>query len=68
MVEPKKEPVQRIVATILAIVMFLILAISLMKQNYDPVLFMTACMASITASILYEAYVRDMVFKDKGFV
>lgn len=68
MIERKKEPVQRVIASVLAIVIFLVLTLSIMKQNYDPVLFFTACMASMTASILYEAYVRDIVFEDRGFM
>lgn len=60
--QKKKDSIRRIVTAIIIIVAILIFGLSMLKENYDPVLFITACMASITANIIYEAYVRDMVF------
>ena len=56
-----RKPAGQIIATVIATIMIVVVAIALMKKDYDIPLFLTACSASLTSAIIYDAYIKDLV-------
>ena len=56
-----RKPIIASALAILAMILIFIFGVTMMKEDYDMSLFLTAACASVTANIVYDIYLKNIV-------